>query len=217
MPKSAKRCQEIREEMRKKILDESMLYFAKNGFRGTKISDLAGKIGIGQGTIYTYFASKEELFLEINNIVSMSKEIGALKLLVALPLPAASKIKQLSKNILDRLNSEDGFAAKITLNTQLLLEQSAASNVTYDTELYRLTAKLVEQGQDEGSVVAGSSMKLVDLYWGTIYLYSLKKLFTSNYEELTTEDLSRVLIRDTAEPLKHRKKKVSKEENEIEK
>ena len=66
MPKSQERCQEIREETRSKILNDSMLYFAKNGFAGTKISDLAKHIGIGQGTLYIYFKSKEELFQEIS-------------------------------------------------------------------------------------------------------------------------------------------------------
>ena len=51
MPKSSERCREIREEMKDKIIKESMLYFAKNGFSGTKISDLAKYIGIGQGTM----------------------------------------------------------------------------------------------------------------------------------------------------------------------
>lgn len=51
MLKSQERCQEIREETRSKILHDSMLYFAKNGFAGTKISDLAKHIGIGQGTL----------------------------------------------------------------------------------------------------------------------------------------------------------------------
>ena len=60
MPKSPEKCQEIREETRSKILHDSMLYFAKNGFAGTKISDLAKHIGIGQGTIYIYFKSKEK-------------------------------------------------------------------------------------------------------------------------------------------------------------
>ena len=61
MPKSPEKCQEIREETRSKILHDSMLYFAKNGFAGTKISDLAKHIGIGQGTIYIYFKSKERV------------------------------------------------------------------------------------------------------------------------------------------------------------
>ena len=70
MPKSPERCQEIRQEMRSKILHESMLYFAKNGFSGTKISDLSQYIGIAQGTIYVYFQSKEDLFQEIFSIVN---------------------------------------------------------------------------------------------------------------------------------------------------
>ena len=39
MPKSKERCQEIREEMRNTILQKSLLYFARNGFDGTKIID----------------------------------------------------------------------------------------------------------------------------------------------------------------------------------
>ena len=33
MPKSKERCNEIREEMRKTILQKSLLYFARNGLR----------------------------------------------------------------------------------------------------------------------------------------------------------------------------------------
>ena len=42
MPKSKERCQEIREQMRETILQKSLLYFARNGFAGTQISDLSG-------------------------------------------------------------------------------------------------------------------------------------------------------------------------------
>ncbi len=63
-----------------------MLYFAKNGFAGTKISDLAKHIGIGQGTLYIYFKSKEELFHEIFALTNSSKEIKDLKMLISLPI-----------------------------------------------------------------------------------------------------------------------------------
>ena len=92
MPKSPERCQEIREEMRSKILHESMLYFARNGFSGTKISDLAKHIGIGQGTIYVYFKSKEELFQEIYKMINREGDIKMMKLLAAAPMSAKNKI-----------------------------------------------------------------------------------------------------------------------------
>lgn len=93
----------MREEMRNHILQKAMLYFARNGFARTKISDLSKHIGIGQGTIYVYFESKEELFLEI--------------------------------------------------------------------------------------------LKLADYYWSVIYLYALKRLFTTEFEMITAEDLGRTVLK----------------------
>ncbi len=198
MPKSQERCQEIREETRSKILHNSMLYFAKNGFAGTKISDLAKHIGIGQGTLYIYFKSKEELFHEIFALANTRKEIESLKLLLRLPLSAKKKIRKLSGRIMTRFTEEDSFAAKVALNVQMMLEQKdfASAETTYQSELYQLTKRLIQQGQKEGSVVDGLPMKLADYYWGVVYLYALKKLFTTTYEMISEEDLSRVLLKD---------------------
>ena len=123
MPKTAKRCQEIREETRKKILQDAMLFFARNGFAGTKISDLADYIGIGQGTLYIYFKSKEDLFKEIFTICNNEKEIKELKVLSRLPISAKHKIHKLSKTIIEKLEQDENYAAKVTLTTQVLFEK----------------------------------------------------------------------------------------------
>ena len=198
MPKSQKRCQEIREETRSKILNDSVLYFAKNGFAGTKISDLAKHIGIGQGTLYIYFKSKEELFHEIFALTNSSKDIEDLKMLVCLPVPAKKKIRKLSNSIMTKLMQDDIYAAKVALNTQIMFEQEdfASAETTYQSELYQMTEKIIKQGQKEGSVVEGLPMKLTDYYWGVVYLYALKKLFTTKYEMISEEDLARVLLKD---------------------
>lgn len=198
MPKSQERCQEIREETRSKILKDSMLYFAKNGFAGTKISDLAKHIGIGQGTLYIYFKSKEELFHEIFALTNSSKDIKELKILLNLPISAKKKILKLSNSIMTKLIQDDAYAAKVALNTQMMLEQKdfASAQTTYQSELYQLTEKLIKQGQKEGSIVDGLPMKLADYYWSVVYLYALKKLFTTKYEMISEKDLARVLLKD---------------------
>ncbi len=198
MPKSKERCQQIREEMRNTILQKSLLYFARNGFAGTKISDLSRNIGIAQGTIYIYFESKEELFREILRVADSSEMIKKMKLLVAMPISAEKKLRMLSETVLKRLAEEESFAAMIALNTQMLLEKNEAyssEETTYQTKLYNYTAKLIEQGQREKSMADGSSMKLADYYWGVVYLYSLKRLFTSEYEMISVEDLERILLK----------------------
>lgn len=198
MPKSQKRCEEIRTEMRNKILEESILYFAKNGFSGTKISDLSKHIGIAQGTIYVYFESKEKLFQEIHKMMNREKDIKQLKLLTYLPIPAKQKIHKLTKQVLTQLNEDDHFAGMIALNTQLLLEQderNSADETTYQSELYKYMALIIEQGQKEGSMVSGNPMKLADYYWGVVYLYALKKLFTIKYEMISSDDLERTVLK----------------------
>ena len=198
MPKSKERCQEIREEMRNTILQKSLLYFARNGFAGTKISDLSKNIGIAQGTIYVYFDSKEELFQEILKVADYNEELKKLKLLLHLPLSAKNKLRRLSERVMKQLQEEEMFAAKIALNTQMLLEQStnfSTGETSYQSELYECTAKIIEQGQKEGTMVEGSGMKLADYYWGVIYLYSLKRLFTTQYEMISIEDLERTVLK----------------------
>jgi len=198
MPKSKERCQEIREEMRNTILQKSLLYFARNGFAGTKISDLSKHIGIGQGTIYVYFASKEELFQEILKIADSNEMLKKIKILAAMPISGRKKLHMLSETVLNRLAEDETFAAMIALNTQMLLEKNEAyssEETTYQTELYNYTSKIIEQGQKEKSMVEGSGMKLADYYWGVVYLYSLKRLFTTEYEMISVDDLERTVLK----------------------
>lgn len=197
MPKSKARCQEIREEMRNTILQKSLLYFARNGFAGTKIGDLSKNIGIAQGTIYVYFESKEVLFQEILKIADSGDLINKMKLLSAMPTPAKNKLRILSETVMNQLEEDETFAAMIALNTQMLMEKNAyaSGETTYQTRLYYYTAKIIEQGQKEKSMVDGSSMKLADYYWGVVYLYSLKRLFTTQYEMITVEDLERTVLK----------------------
>jgi len=190
MPKSQERCQEIREETKNLIVKKSILYFAKNGFAGTKISELSKHIGIAQGTIYLYFESKEELYsaiFAISDKVAGSEKLGAFS---KLPISADMKIKMLSDYVIKSLKNDEMFAAGIALYTQRLLEGDA------DQSFYKTTEKIIREGQKEGTVVAGSARKLSEFYWGVVYLYAVKSLYTSDFSMITSEDLSRTLLRD---------------------
>jgi AcrR family transcriptional regulator len=49
-------------EKRQAILDQAILTFAECGFRGTDVQVIADGAGVGKGTVYRYFRSKEDLF-----------------------------------------------------------------------------------------------------------------------------------------------------------
>ena len=193
MPKNEEKCKQMREDMKERILKASSLYFAKNGFGDTRISDLAKNIGIGQGTIYLYFKSKEELFEEIRKAADNKDEVLKLKLLTKLPIPAKEKIDRLSKEIIKKLKSDEDYKVKITIYTQLLLEKE---DEMYSSDMYKELAKIIRQGQKEGSVVEGNAIYLSDLYWGIVYLNALKLLYMENHKLVTKETLNRLLLKD---------------------
>ena len=192
MPKTEEQCQQIREDTRNRILKKSSLYFARNGFGDTKIGDLAKHIGIGQGTIYLYFKSKEELFEEIRKSAENKDEIKRLKTLSKLPLPAKTKIEKISSEMEKKLKNDEEYVVRITILSQLLLEQE--ENL-YKNNLYKILAEIIKQGQKEGSVVKGDALYLSDLYWGTVYIYALKKLFVPDCKMVTKDTLSRLLVK----------------------
>lgn len=53
----------LRERRREEILDAAARLFAQQGYPRTDVQLLADTLGVGKGTIYRYFSSKEELFL----------------------------------------------------------------------------------------------------------------------------------------------------------
>jgi AcrR family transcriptional regulator len=48
---------------REDILDAAVLLFARQGFANTEMQELADSVGVGKGTLYRYFPSKDSLFL----------------------------------------------------------------------------------------------------------------------------------------------------------
>ncbi len=62
---------------RKQILDAAIELFSKKGFEQTTIDAVANKLNIGKGTIYQYFESKEDLFIECISrltVIALPKE-----------------------------------------------------------------------------------------------------------------------------------------------
>ena len=189
MPKTEEQFRQMRDDMRSRILRESSLYFAKNGFGDTKIGDLAKHIGIGQGTIYLYFKSKEELFEEIRRNADNSIEVKKIRTLAKLPVSATSKIEKISEEVIKCLDDEE-YAVKITIYTQLLLEQDSG---LYKSDMYEALAGIIKKGQKAGKVRKGDPLMLADLYWGTVYLYALKKLFIKEFRMIDKSTLCHLL------------------------
>ena len=69
----AARNERLAAEKRRVILDAAVRVFARRGFNGCRVSDIADEAGVAYGLVYHYFRSKDEvldtLFLERWNVM----------------------------------------------------------------------------------------------------------------------------------------------------
>ncbi|HYZ83191.1 MAG TPA: TetR/AcrR family transcriptional regulator [Bryobacteraceae bacterium] len=59
------RRKEASKSRRTAILQAARSVFAGQGFQNTSVDDIAAKAGLGKGTLYLYFSSKEEIYMAV--------------------------------------------------------------------------------------------------------------------------------------------------------
>jgi TetR/AcrR family fatty acid metabolism transcriptional regulator len=59
-------------ERRRQILAAARRVFGRHGYSGARMIDIAGEAGVGKGTLYEHFSSKEDLFAEL--VLSVLRE-----------------------------------------------------------------------------------------------------------------------------------------------
>ena len=57
--------EQLREQKRNHIIEAAAVVFARNGYNGTNVADIAREAQVGKGTLYEYFDSKESLFFAV--------------------------------------------------------------------------------------------------------------------------------------------------------
>lgn len=61
---SARINKQEQEKIRREILEAAYTLFTKNGYEDTKTKDISEMVGIAEGTLFNYFSSKANLYME---------------------------------------------------------------------------------------------------------------------------------------------------------
>ncbi|MCP4214889.1 MAG: TetR/AcrR family transcriptional regulator [bacterium] len=80
-----------RQEKKEQILQAALQVFRKNGFAGATISDIATAAGIGKGTVYEYFSTKDEIINQSFSFFVRSFTAG-FQAVLELELPAKERL-----------------------------------------------------------------------------------------------------------------------------
>jgi TetR/AcrR family fatty acid metabolism transcriptional regulator len=139
-------------DKRHRILDAALKVFAERGFYNAKVAEVARQAGVADGTIYLYFANKDDLLISLFEdrmefLIQRLRED-----LAKLEGDAPSKIRRMIHLHLLLAEEAPALAEFITVE----LRQSAKFVKEYDNPRFMqylgILRDLIVQGQQEGSI-----------------------------------------------------------------
>ncbi|MDE7263862.1 MAG: TetR/AcrR family transcriptional regulator [Anaeroplasmataceae bacterium] len=197
------RNEEVNQILRKKRMEEieegALYYFAKYGLRGAKISDLSKYLGISQGLIYRYYASKEELFKVVSSKWIQNRDTN-FQGLVEAPISSVEKIKFLTKHVETSIRADKKFAAFFTIfENESLTSGTKEGTMFYDwsNEPITMLATIIRQGQENHEPIhEGDPFQMAVGYWGYVFAVSHNYISTDSLAWYDLNILNRMLIKN---------------------
>lgn len=147
-----------REKIREAILDAAERLLARYGYRKTTMDDLAREVGIGKGTIYLHFPSKQEIALShIDRITGRVKE-QLLAVARERKADAGGRLREMIvTRVLVRFDSVQHYTESLNDLLADLRPQLLARRQLYFDEEARIFAEVIEQGQRQRAFANGDA------------------------------------------------------------
>jgi len=143
-----------RDKKRSEIAQKAIEVLAKRGFQATTIQEIADAAGLGKGTVYHYFKTKEEILSAVSEEIlhEMERSFGAALLRIDKPM------EKLSALIEEALRVTKDVEYLFIVYTELWLMNlrgdhyndymSVIKNLHED--LKKLTAGMIDEGKKQG-------------------------------------------------------------------
>ena len=143
---------ESREQTRKRLLGAAARLFARNGFQGTSVDDVAEAAGYSKGALYYNFASKDELFEALVE-ESIEQMIAGLESALAGAHTIEEKLAAMQRVLTEEERHSGGQQLELEVITQALRDRKLRRTVgkAY-THMRDAIASLIEQQYAQAGV-----------------------------------------------------------------
>lgn len=150
-------------EVREALLDATDRLLARSGYQKMTIDELANEVGIGKGSVYLHFTSKEEIALShIDRIIERLK--GELEIIAKREISGAEKLRQmLIKRVLFRFDSVQHYTQSINDLLSALRPNLLARRKSYFEEESKIFARVIEEGISQNTFAAGNSQEIAEI------------------------------------------------------
>ncbi|MFW5991563.1 MAG: TetR/AcrR family transcriptional regulator [Halanaerobiaceae bacterium] len=176
-------------DTRKLILESARKEFAKEGYYATSMAAIADEAGLGKGTLYWHFSSKEELFKELIKTKGekLVRDIHKIK----------SKDLELEQFFREYIRFELEKTDRIKDDALIFLNSENFINQDFMDELLNIRANIIselkeviEKGLEEGLLQGDSAEIMAVSIMGVINAVGISLLVDEKYDAGMLEDLT---------------------------
>ena len=156
----------LTEEKRLVFLDAAAEVFSRKDFHAVLTDEIATEAGVGKGTIYRYFRTKDELYFAtlMRGFDQLSK---------AFPVPAPpectpeDRIQRIAADVLKLFWNRRPFYMLLHRDEKLLLDRDRAVR-RKRADLERIVQETIEKGVEAGAFRAVDSRVAANLFLGMV-------------------------------------------------
>ena len=138
-------------DKRRAILDAAVAVFARQGFHGTRVADIADEAGVAYGLVYHYFRSKDEvlntLFVERWQVL-----LQAIREVDATRDSARDKLYAIASFIVDSYRYDPDLMKVIIVEVTRAANSFGRTHLPEIREAYDLIAEIVRKEQSGGAL-----------------------------------------------------------------
>jgi AcrR family transcriptional regulator len=140
----------VREDIRDLILDAADRLLARYGYKKMTIDDLAREVGVGKGTIYLHFSSKEEVALSRIDRVIEQLTVKLNNVARNKETPAARLRQMLMLRVIYRFDSVQHYTESINQVMAAIRPALLERRKHYFEEEARILAQVLKEGRQAG-------------------------------------------------------------------
>ena len=135
------------EEKRKVILDAAVRVFARSGYHGSRVGDIAEEAGVAHGLLYHYFSSKEQVLQTIfrENWGELLERFRAVE---AADESAGEKLQGIAKILLRTWRNDPDLVTVMV--REVARSPQLQSQVEEVREAFAIVQRVIEEGQAAG-------------------------------------------------------------------
>lgn len=140
-------------DKRRRILEAAVSVFARKGYFAARVSDVAKKAGVADGTIYLYFRGKEDILVRLFDEV-MSEHVAMARAAVHALSTAPERLLVIAQRHLEVLGGNRDLAAVFQVELRQSTRFMERFTASWLRDYFELLDEVIADGQRDGSLRA---------------------------------------------------------------